>query len=75
MIRLSAEEKARIVAAARLEGQSTQAFVLGAAAQAANRLIAMDQIELGEAASMQITERLSQPPRVIPELVNLFEDG
>lgn len=73
-IRLSAAEKARIVAAAKLKGQSTQAFVLAAATQAANRQLPMDRIELGEAASTQIAERLSQPARVIPELVNLFED-
>lgn len=73
-VRLTADAKARIVAAAKLEGQSTQAFVLAAATEAANRVLATNRIELGEAASVQIANRLNQPARAIPELADLFED-
>ena len=73
-VRLTADEKARIVAAAKLEGQSTQAFVLGAATDAANRLLGTNRIELGEAASVQVAKRLSQPARAVSELIDLFRD-
>lgn len=74
-VRLPAEEKERIVLAARLQGVSASAFVLRAATEAAAEVIPSGRVELGEAASLQVAQALSRPARAVPELVKLFGES
>ena len=72
-IRTSRDQKARLTEAARLRNVSVSQFVLDESLQAADEILAEENlIRLSAEEYAWLMKRLEEPPREIPELRELF---